>query len=293
MGSKRSSDLSVSIGLAALLLLLTAIANYPITSLVIGIAIAAAWLSYYFLDRNKKLSTYDMSEVDQMSGHEFEEFVCSIFISLGYHAEVTQKSRDFGVDVICKHGRDKIALQTKRYSKNVNLKCVQEVTAGMRRYNCNKSMVVTNSYFTPSAIELAKHNDCELVDRDGLINLIQQSARLSARMADTPDEDERIEPITGKELLTKIKELGQIDKTDIAIACGYSKTNSNGKRIVDFTAFYNALLDAKNARDVDFARPPSRVITSCHSCGRSLSLPEGKSGRVKCPVCGTDFYAKT
>lgn len=292
MGRKRSSDLSASLALVALIFLFTLIAHHPVTSLFIIAGITTAWLSSYFIKRNNRLPTYDMTEIDQMSGHEFEEFVCSLFQSLGYRAEATKKSRDFGVDIVCIHGRDKIALQTKRYSKNVNLKCVQEVTAGMRKYNCNKSMVVTNSYFTQSAIDLAMHNDCELVNRDSLIDLIQHSARLSARSADKPF-DEPQPKVTGDSLLSRIKELGDCDKRDIAKACGYSRTVINGIEIIDYNAFYNAVLDARNARYATLKEPASRVVLCCPMCGRKLGLPEGKNGKVKCPACSSDFNAVT
>lgn len=45
----------------------------------------------------------------------------------------------------------------------------------MHKYSCNKSMVVTNNYFTSSAVELAEHSSCELIDRDGLARLIMKA----------------------------------------------------------------------------------------------------------------------
>jgi hypothetical protein len=46
--------------------------------------------------------------------------------------------------------------------------------------------------------------------------------------------------LTGSELLAKVKELGDCNKTDIVRACGYVKDDK-----VCFTAFYEALLEAK------------------------------------------------
>jgi restriction system protein len=40
-----------------------------------------------------------------------------------------------------------------------------EAVAGMKYYNANKCMVITNSTFTKSAQELAKVNNVELWDR--------------------------------------------------------------------------------------------------------------------------------
>ena len=51
--------------------------------------------------------------------------------------------------------------------------------------------------------------------------------------------------LTGTELLTKVKELGDVSKTDLAIQCGYVSKKKDGSDPVNFTAFYEALLGAK------------------------------------------------
>ena len=51
--------------------------------------------------------------------------------------------------------------------------------------------------------------------------------------------------LTGTDLLTKVKELGDVSKTDLATACGYVSTKKDGGQRVNFTAFYEALLNAK------------------------------------------------
>ena len=51
--------------------------------------------------------------------------------------------------------------------------------------------------------------------------------------------------LTGTELLTKVKELGDVSKTDLATQCGYVSRKKDGSDRVNFTAFYEALLGAK------------------------------------------------
>ena len=57
--------------------------------------------------------------------------------------------------------------------------------------------------------------------------------------------------LTGSELLSKVKELGDASKSDLVRACGYVSFKKNGGERLNFTAFYEALLDAKgiNLRD--------------------------------------------
>jgi hypothetical protein len=51
--------------------------------------------------------------------------------------------------------------------------------------------------------------------------------------------------LTGSDLLTKVKDLGDVSKTDLATACGYVSKKKDGSDRVNFTAFYEALLNAK------------------------------------------------
>ena len=51
--------------------------------------------------------------------------------------------------------------------------------------------------------------------------------------------------LTGSDLLSKVKELGDVSKSDLVRACGYVSTKKNGVERLNFTAFYEALLEAK------------------------------------------------
>ena len=51
--------------------------------------------------------------------------------------------------------------------------------------------------------------------------------------------------LTGQELLAKVQELGEAPKTELATAYGYVSKKKDGSDRVNFTAFYDALLNAK------------------------------------------------
>ena len=55
----------------------------------------------------------------------------------------------------------------------------------------------------------------------------------------------KFQMLTGSDLLTKVKDLGDVSKTDHATACGYVSKKKDGSDRVNFTAFYEALLNAK------------------------------------------------
>ena len=51
--------------------------------------------------------------------------------------------------------------------------------------------------------------------------------------------------LTGTDLLAKVKEMGDDSKSDLVKACGYVSTKNDGGERLNFTAFYEALLDAE------------------------------------------------
>jgi len=58
--------------------------------------------------------------------------------------------------------------------------------------------------------------------------------------------------LTGADLLAKVKELSDASKSDLVRACGYVSYKKDGTERLNFTAFYEALL---NAKGVDLGAP--------------------------------------
>ena len=51
--------------------------------------------------------------------------------------------------------------------------------------------------------------------------------------------------LTGADLLAKVKDQGDASKSDLVRSCGYVSTKKVGTERLNFTAFYEALLEAK------------------------------------------------
>ena len=51
--------------------------------------------------------------------------------------------------------------------------------------------------------------------------------------------------LTKTELLNKVRELADAGKSEVVRACGYVSTTKDGRERLNFTSFYEALLDAK------------------------------------------------
>jgi restriction system protein len=106
-----------------------------------------------------------MYHVDAMNGYDFEKFLVEVFQTAGYDVEGTKLSGDQGADLFATRFGKKIVIQAKNYSGSVGNTAVQEAISAKSFYGCDEAMVVTNSFFTKSAIELANAASVRLVGR--------------------------------------------------------------------------------------------------------------------------------
>src|SRR5205823_450062 len=135
--------------------------------------------------------------VDAMTGYEFEDFLASLFTTLGYDIESTKRSADQGADLFAQRFGRKVVIQAKNYAESVGNAAVQQVLAAKTFFGCDDAMVVTNSYFTPSAKELAEAGGVKLVDRRELQRyldeynqtIMDQAARENAEAASPKTDD--------------------------------------------------------------------------------------------------------
>lgn len=124
--------------------------------------------------KNDSMRKHSIWQIDTMNGFEFEDFLAKLYQNMGYSIERTPYTGDQGADLIVSRYGEKSVIQAKNYSDKVSNKAVQEVVAAKGFYKCERAIVITNNYFTNSAIDLAQANDVELIDRNKLELLINK-----------------------------------------------------------------------------------------------------------------------
>lgn len=112
-------------------------------------------------------------DFDRMSGEEFEAYLADLFLGSGYQVFLTQKSHDYGADLILEREKRRIVVQAKRQRDHVGVIAVQQVVAAKAMYACTEAMVVTNTMYTQPAWNLAQVNQVELWDRQALLRAIE------------------------------------------------------------------------------------------------------------------------
>lgn len=120
-----------------------------------------------------------LAEVDQMEGHDFEYWCAGLLEDLGYEkVAVTPGSGDQGVDITAEKDEVRFAFQCKCYQSELGNTPVQEVFTGKTIYRCHVGVVITNSYFTKSAVAAAEATGILLWDRDRLADYIVEQCSI-------------------------------------------------------------------------------------------------------------------
>ena len=125
---------------------------------------------------NKYFSRMDIRDIDGLDGYEFEEFLYNLFRSLNISVVKTQKSRDYGADLILKFKNHTVVIQSKLYfNRTVGNSAVQEINTAKSYYNADIAVVITNSYFSKPAQNLAGSTNIKLIDRNKLQEFISST----------------------------------------------------------------------------------------------------------------------
>ena len=119
-----------------------------------------------------------LAAVDAMSGKDFEKYLKVHFQRLGYKVKLTADTGDFGADLVCVKDNETTIVQAKRYKKQVGIEAIQQIAAAKAYYKADKLMVVTNSFFTSAAKELARSNNVELWDRKSINKLFVKKDKM-------------------------------------------------------------------------------------------------------------------
>jgi HJR/Mrr/RecB family endonuclease len=145
----------------AFIILLVSIFSFYITKIAINEYKKQKKRAYYLNSR--------ISQIDQMSGEEFEELLRAHFEKQGYQVNLTQKTNDYGADLILQKNGVKTIVQAKRHKQKIGNRAVQEIVAAKGHYKAAHGMVISNSYYSANCVKLAFENDIVLWSRNDLI----------------------------------------------------------------------------------------------------------------------------
>lgn len=112
-----------------------------------------------------------------MDGREFEEWIANLFRGLGFSVELTQSSRDGGIDLFCR-SRDVVGVesilcvQCKNYSSALGVEPVRELVGCLP--TGARAVMVCPSGFTSDATKFASLKGVQLIDSESLASLARR-----------------------------------------------------------------------------------------------------------------------
>ncbi|WP_025718181.1 restriction endonuclease [Paenibacillus polymyxa] len=116
---------------------------------------------------SKKLTDVQIlqADVDTLSGTDFERLMELYYTDQGYSVQRIGGSGDHEVDLILK-GKEgyKIAVQCKRWKRDVGNDIVLRLKAGKQVHGCYDAWIVTTSNFTKAAKEAADRLNIKLIN---------------------------------------------------------------------------------------------------------------------------------
>ena len=122
----------------------------------------------------EKIKVYNISQLDHLSGIEFELYLKSLFENMGYNVDLTKTTGDYGADLVIEKKGKQTIIQAKCYNHTVGVKAVQEIIAARNYYKIYDAMVITNNYFSREAENLALESNVKLADRIVLEKMVRK-----------------------------------------------------------------------------------------------------------------------
>lgn len=116
-----------------------------------------------------------LDDIKHLSWKEFEEFVGSLFVKLGYDVEVTGGLADGGIDLIVKKDGRTSFVQCKKYqTSKVSLSMVRDFYGAMNsNLNFESGYFITTGIFTLEAKHFAEDKPIELIDGSKLMDYVR------------------------------------------------------------------------------------------------------------------------
>ncbi|KPV42709.1 hypothetical protein AN477_16320 [Alicyclobacillus ferrooxydans] len=109
------------------------------------------------------------NQMDAMSGIDFERLLRQTLKKTGWQLSMTSRTGDFGADLIgISPWGVSYAIQAKRWKAKIGVRAIQEAYAAQAHYQTHRALVITNSWLTKPARQLAQELSVEVWERPRL-----------------------------------------------------------------------------------------------------------------------------
>lgn len=130
-------------------------------------------------------------DINNLSGHDFEDLVEKLIKQLGFITEERKRSADGGIDIRAINEQPILKglyiIQCKRYSNTISESIIRDLFGVVTSERANKGILITNSTFSKAAKNFASNLPLELIDGHKLIELFEKN--LNKKFEKEPEEN--------------------------------------------------------------------------------------------------------
>lgn len=113
-----------------------------------------------------------LKDIDRCTESDFIIYVCEMLEGLGF-ANISRLKNGNDVDVICEKENLKYAFKCKHsISSDISIQPIRNMIVGKNQNKCHIGVVITNSFFSQAAKDIAESNTIVLIDRNKLLEII-------------------------------------------------------------------------------------------------------------------------
>jgi hypothetical protein len=126
------------------------------------------------------MNAISIESVQALPPMQFETFVKTLLIKMGFSAATTKASGDGGIDIVAINEQPifggKYVIQCKRYAlgNNVGEPAIRDLYGVMHAENANKGILITTSDFSKQAVVFAQNKAIELINGIALVTLLNK-----------------------------------------------------------------------------------------------------------------------
>jgi len=118
-------------------------------------------------------------DINNLSGHDFEDLIEKLIKQLGFITEERKRSADGGIDIKVINEQPILKglyiIQCKRYSNPISESIIRDLFGVVTSERANKGILITNSTFSKAAEKFASNLPIELIDGNKLIELLEKN----------------------------------------------------------------------------------------------------------------------
>lgn len=125
-----------------------------------------------YLIQKDKIQKLGFGDIDRIDCRAFQARLQRHFESCGYKVE-RKYIRECGADLVIKKDGASKFVHAKCHRKKTGFDAIQEAWFAKKHYNCDKLLVITNTFFSWKAKKAAIRNGIELWDRKELARSVR------------------------------------------------------------------------------------------------------------------------